>query len=75
MAENDSGTPPTQGDLTSWAGQYGLSTPVLSDSGWGVFDTFWSQNYTPASMLLAPGMEVVKADWVFPSDIEAVLPN
>lgn len=48
---------------------------MLSDAGWGVFDTFWNQNTTPAAMLLAPGMQVVKDDWVFASDIEAVLPD
>jgi hypothetical protein len=74
MAENESGGPPTQGQLTQWAGQYGLSTPVLSDAGWSTFDAFWNQNYTPANMLIAPGMQVVQTDWVSSSDIESVLP-
>ncbi len=75
MAENDSGGVPTQAQLTQWAGDYGLSTPVLADPGWATFDTLWNQNYTPANMLLAPGMRVVKTDWVSEGDIAAVLPQ
>lgn len=74
MAENDFGSTPTQADLTQWANTYGITTPVLADVGWAQFDALWDQNYTPANMLLAPGMTVVKADWVQESDIEAVLP-
>lgn len=75
MAENESGTTPTQGELKSWADQYGLSTPVLSDPGWSVFDTLWAQDYTPANMLLAPGMRVVNNTWVFEDDIVSALPS
>ncbi len=75
MAENDFGTPPTQGELTSWANNHGLSTPVLSDPGWQTFDTFWNTNFTPAGILLAPGMQVVKKDWISEADIVSVLPN
>lgn len=75
MAENDFGGAPTQAELTQWATEYGLSTPVLSDPGWSTFDTFWNQNYTPANMLIAPGMQVVKTDWVSDSDIAAVVPQ
>lgn len=74
MSENDFGTPPTQGELMGWANQHGLSTPVLSDPGWSTFDTLWNQNFTPAGMLLAPGMRVVKKDWISAADIESVLP-
>jgi hypothetical protein len=74
MAENDSGSAPTQSDLQAWATQYGLSTPVLSDPGWTSFDTLWNQNYTPANMLLAPGMQVVQTEWVSEGDIAAVVP-
>lgn len=74
LAENDFGTAPTQGELGQWAQTYGQSTPVLSDPGWTTFDTLWDTNFTPAVMLLAPGMEVVSTDWVSESDIESVLP-
>lgn len=47
---------------------------MLADPGWSTFDAFWNQNYTPANMLLAPGMQVVKTDWVGEQDIEAVVP-
>lgn len=74
MAENNSGTAPSQGELGGWAGEYGLTTPVLSDPGWSVFDTLWNQNYTPANMLLAPGMKVVNNTWVYEADIVSALP-
>ena len=75
MAENDFGGPPTQAELMEWANDYGLSTPVLSDAGWSTFDTLWNQNTTPANMLLAPGMQVVKTTWVSEQDIAAVVPQ
>jgi len=74
MAENDFSTPPTQSDLSGWANDFGLSTPVLSDPGWSTFDTFWNQNYTPAGMLLAPGMQVVDTGAISEFDIQSVLP-
>lgn len=73
-AETNSSNAPSQSDLAGWADQYGMSFPVLSDPGWEVFDAFGT-NYTPAHMLLAPGMTIVKKDWVYDSDIQAVLPQ
>ena len=51
-----------------------MTFPVLSDPGWDVFNHFGT-NYTPAHMLLAPGMQIVKKDWVSDADIQSVLPQ
>ena len=51
-----------------------MTFPVLSDPGWDVFNNFGT-SYTPAHMLLAPGMQIVKKDWVSHGDIESVLPQ
>jgi hypothetical protein len=75
MAENNSSTTPTTAELADWANTYGLTTPVLADPGWAVFESLWSGGYTPANALLAPGMKLVTTDWVYDSDIEAVLPQ
>ena len=74
IAENDSSSTPSQADLDSWRNQYGLTFPVVADQGWAVFDAIWGGGYTPANALLAPGMKLVSTDWVYDSDIEAVLP-
>lgn len=50
-----------------------MTFPVLSDPGWNVFSHFGT-NYTPAHMLLAPGMTIVKKGYVNDSDIQGVLP-
>lgn len=75
MAENDFGSTPTQTELEQWAVGYGITSPVLADVGWAQFDALWDQNYTPANMLLAPGMTVVKTEWVEEADIAAVVPQ
>ncbi len=72
-AETNSSSAPTQSDLQGWANNYNMSFPVLSDPGWDVFTNFGT-NYTPAHMLLAPGMTVVKKGFVNDGDIQSVLP-
>jgi hypothetical protein len=76
MAENSEGTTPSTEDLGDWAGQYGLTTPVLADEGWSVNNRFEADGGIPTMTLLAPGAEVILADeWVTEADIEAVLPE
>lgn len=74
-AENNSGSTPSQSDLSGWASTYGLTFPVLADSGWGVMSRFERDNYIPSHTLIAPGLEVVERDGnISEADIMAVLP-
>ena len=50
-----------------------MTFPVLSDPGWDAFNHFGT-NYTPAHVLIGPGMQIVKKDHVYDSDIQSVLP-
>lgn len=71
--ENTSSNPPTQSELASFAQQHNMTFPVLSDPGWNVGNNLGS-GYLPAHALLAPGMTIVKKDWVYDNDIQGVLP-
>ena len=71
--ENNSSSPPSQSELSSWAGNYNMSFPVLSDPGWTAGNMI-GNGYLPAHALLAPGMTIVKKDWVYDADIQSVLP-
>lgn len=59
----------------SWANNYGMTFPVGSDPGWNIYESIWSSNFTPVSMLIAPGMLIVSEDFVSDQEIEAVLPQ
>jgi hypothetical protein len=75
LAETNEGTAPTEDDLMSWATDYGLTTPVLSDSGWGISNRYEEDGGIPTQTLFGPGMEIILVDeWVTDSDIEAALP-
>lgn len=75
LAETNSGTAPTEDELMGWASDYGLTTPVLSDSNWGVSNRYEQDGGIPTQTLIGPGMEIALVDeWVSESDIEAVLP-
>ena len=75
-AENNESQPPSQEDLQMWVDTYGLTMPVVSDSGWAVNNRFEKDNGIPTQVLLAPGAKLVKVDQMITAeDIEAVLPN
>ena len=58
-----------------WASDYGLTTPVLSDSNWGVSNCYEQDGGISHANTIGPGMEIALVDeWVSESDIEAVLP-
>lgn len=48
----------------SWANNYGMTFPVGSDPGWNIYESIWSSNFTPVSMLIAPGVRSVSEDFV-----------
>jgi len=75
-AENSSYQTPSTGDLQSWASAFGLTFPVLADTGWQVMSRFERDNYISSHTLIGPGLEVIETDGnITDSDIEAVLSN
>lgn len=73
-AETESGSTPTPADLTGWAANYGLTSPVVADPGASKYFEIWNTGYTPVQALIAPGGQVVTTDWVTDQQIESVLP-
>jgi hypothetical protein len=60
-----------------WVDEYGLTHPVVADSGFGVTTRFvdGSSIGLPSLSLLGPGAEVlIRNSWVSASDIESALP-
>jgi len=75
-AENSSRTTPSTAELKSWADNFGLTFPVVSDPNWSTMRRWEKDNYIPSHTLVAPGMEIVLVDeHVSDADIEAILPN
>lgn len=66
-----------QADLQDWASYFGLTFPVLQDSGAAVDRLYDPTASTrPTYVLLAPGAEIVsRGTTVTTADIEAVLPT
>jgi len=73
MAETSRGGDPTQEDLTLWADTYDITTPVLADSGWGVWDRYWPSHSTPKSILIDRDGRLLVVGWVGDRDIEGAL--
>ena len=74
LGENEGSSPPSLDDLRSWANEFGLTHPVVSDAGWGVSNR-WPGAYIPTQHLLGPGATVIVADTIVSeADIEANLP-
>jgi hypothetical protein len=75
LAETNSGTAPTEEELMGWASDYNLTSPVLSDSSWGVSNRYEEDGGIPTQTLIGPGMEIIHVDeWISDSQIEEVLP-
>ena len=76
LAENNSGSTPTESELAQWADSAGQTHPVVADAGWSVSNRFELDYGIPTFSLLAPGMEVVAVDdWGAESMIPDVLPE
>ncbi|MEC7239684.1 MAG: hypothetical protein VXW32_00460 [Myxococcota bacterium] len=64
---------PTTEQLSSWANQYGITSPVVADPNSALYWRFGTGGL-PASILLGPGAEVLKIGHITAADIEAALP-
>ena len=80
LAENNSGSTPTQSDMESWANSYGSTHPLVADEAWSVTYTYatGSSIYLPTMHLIGPGAEVVARDsvmegWSYESEIAALI--
>ena len=74
IAEDNEYNATTTEDASDWANTFGLTFPVLADSGWSIGNRFELDNYIPSYTLIGPGMEVVEVDGdISDADIEALL--
>ena len=73
MAENARGRTPTTAELAQWATTYGLTTPVLVDPDWQVWNRYWVEGETPKEMLLGRGGIILDLSWPGTRDIERAL--
>ncbi len=65
---------PTQEDLAGWAGEHGLTLPVVADPAWGVTYTYATGSIgLPFMVLLDRGAVVEKTGSVSTADIDALL--
>jgi hypothetical protein len=76
LAEDMESQSADQTDLQTWAEQFGLTHPVLADTGWGIGNRFEQDFGIPSVTLLKPGLVVHSVDQasVTTADIEAILP-
>ena len=83
IAQNNSGAPPSQSDLQSWANSYGLTHPVLSDPNFDIVVRFlWANSGfdgtigLPNVQLMSPGMVVHSTNQYgyYQSEIASLLP-
>ena len=74
IAEDNEYNATTTEDASDWANTFGLTFPVLADSGWSIGNRFELDNYIPSYTLIGSGMEVVEVDGdISDADIEALL--
>ncbi len=59
-------------DLMSWANKYGITAPVLQDSGSSLYWRFGTGSL-PSMVLLGPGMEVLEVGFLQESIVEDYL--
>ena len=76
LGEDVTGSTPDASDLNSWAGLYGLTTPVVADPNYDLLGRYSTAPSVPAYTLIGPGGEVIsRAERDYDrSEIEAVLP-
>jgi peroxiredoxin len=72
LAENEQGGTPSQSELTEWATTYGITTPVLADANWGVWNRYFGEA-TPENILVGRDGEILvlgqDARWSFRSHL------
>ena len=74
IAEDNESNATTTEDASTWANTFGLTFPVLADSGWTIGNRFELDYYIPSHTLIGPGMEVIEVDGdISDADIEALL--
>lgn len=73
MAETARGDAPDEQSLSAWAETYGLTTPVLADTEWQVWDRYWPSHATPKSLLIDREGRLAAIGWVSDNDISKAL--
>ena len=82
VGDGNSGSSVTTADCDLWASSFGMTMPVLADSGYNQAFTYITHTsdgtiYLPNQQLIGPGMEVlaVNTGGISDSTIEAYLPD
>ncbi len=74
LAENAAFEPIELHDLGLWANYFELSTPILADPNWQIWDRYFEVHATPRSLLIGPDGKILKVGYVFTDeDYEAAL--
>ena len=77
LVEAESNVTATVDDLNTWADEYGITHPVVTDPEWEVINSYSEREHPalPALTLIAPGMEILETSGtVEEADIVAALP-
>lgn len=74
LVENGASDPPRQIDLEAWAEHFEITTPVLADKGWAVWERYFASHATPRAILLGRDGRIRVIDRAISEDeIEAAL--
>ena len=66
-----------EGNTQTWANQYGITGPVISDPSMAIYSAYELDGYIPSISLLGDGLEVMVVDSmnIMPGQIEQALPE
>ena len=73
MAETARGDDPDEEDLTAWADTYNITTPVLADIDWAVWERYFPDHSTPKHILIDRDGRLAVIGWVGSRDFDEVL--
>jgi len=74
LSENGAGDPARPVDLDAWAEHFDLTSPVLADPGWRIWDRYFPSHTTPRSILIGADGRIRVIDFVVvDSEIESAI--
>jgi peroxiredoxin len=76
LAETPTSEPPTQADLLAWSDYFDVSSPVLADPNWQIWERYFELHVTPRAILINREGRIQKIDYVISEeDIQSALDN
>jgi len=74
LAETTSGQAPIEAELLEWADYFDVSTPVLADPNWEVWERYFDRHVTPRAILVDREGRIRKIDYVITQeDIQSAI--